>query len=183
MPFVHSTTEATMEQVEAVLRHNDGRRWASVTLSLRDPDPSGEYPVRAPKVVCDVEALDELAATYGVRNWESGVVGGVRFGLKHLKVPYRGTVIHAIRGALRSDDMQVLSWAASIAVAEFLHRDSQGISTPGWEASTRHMCPSQNNGGSMTLEELREHLGLSRERVSQIQSEVHKKLSEKQSAD
>jgi hypothetical protein len=92
------------------LQHDSGERWASLGLSLRDDVDEGRFLVYSAHFFCEVDGLDEIAASYCLENWESGVISGATFAFRTLKQPLKRLLISELRGRLRSQDWMRSPW-------------------------------------------------------------------------
>ncbi len=114
------------------LRHASGERWASLGLSLRDDIDVGRFLVYSAHFLCEIDGLDEIAASYCLENWESGVISGATFAFRRLKQPLKRLLISELRGRLQSQDMDVLAQAAMIGVSTLSGQEVRRDELPGW---------------------------------------------------
>ncbi|HVC95251.1 MAG TPA: hypothetical protein VND64_16265 [Pirellulales bacterium] len=113
-------------------RHDSGERWASLGFSLRDDVDEGRFLVYSAHFLCEIDRLDEIATSYCLENWESGVISGATFAFRRLKQPLKRLLISELRGRLQSQDMDVLALAAMIGVSALFGGDAPRDGLPGW---------------------------------------------------
>lgn len=119
-----STTEYTATATRAA----DPTRWVRLTIGLRNGDP-------ALATSFAVEPRDDLAGTYGLENWKSGLLSGYFFVCRRARqMPPPPIVISELCGSLSSDDMEGVVKAAEAAAAHLF-----GISPPGADPSDWHV--------------------------------------------
>ncbi|HUY34345.1 MAG TPA: hypothetical protein VMV69_16485 [Pirellulales bacterium] len=99
---------------------------------MRDDVDEGRFLVYSGHFLCEVDGLDEIAASYCLENWESGVISGATFAFRRLKQPLKRLLISELRGRLRSQDMDVLALAAMIGVCTLSGGVVPRDGLPGW---------------------------------------------------
>jgi hypothetical protein len=108
-------------------------RWAEIAFSLGDRFEGGSLLLYPEHFSCRIQGADDLAATYGLKNWESGVLSGAFYAFRSLKQPRMRLLVSALEGYLRSEDMPALALAATIGVTELLDGDRSLLTLPGWQ--------------------------------------------------
>ena len=110
----------------------DGK-WVSVALSLGDSESNSMLPVHSDGLLYEFIGVDEDARTYGLSNWQGGVVSGARYAFRALKAPMQQVCLHELRGQLGSNDVWAVSFATSLAVARLLDRPTEiPLELAGW---------------------------------------------------
>ncbi len=114
----------------------DGR-WVSLSLSLSDLAPGNRFVAMSESLVYALVGLDELAKSYGVTNWQGGVISGARYAFRMLKAPHLQVRLRELRGQLNSDDVSAVSAAAAVAVARLLALPAEfPVDLRGWKLET-----------------------------------------------
>jgi hypothetical protein len=123
-------------------------RWARVVLSLEDPFTGGQF-LRYPQpFLCRIEGVDELASTYSVENWQTGIMSGAFYAFRLLKQPRRRILVSELEGKLGSDDMPALALAATVAVTKLLGAEVSELKLSGWQLSHDVVASDGSGGGS-----------------------------------
>jgi hypothetical protein len=108
-------------------------RWLTLALSLSDLAPTNRFVVFPEGLSHEIRGLDELTQTYGLSNWQGGIISGARYAFRKLKSPPRQVRVHELRGQLGSSDVSALSSATAIAVAHLLARPQEiSVDLEGW---------------------------------------------------
>ena len=110
-------------------------RWAQLGFSLLDHFHGGKLLIYPDHFSCQIKGADDLAGTYDLKNWESGVMSGAFYAFRLLNQPRMRILVSEMEGNLRSSDMPALAMASAVAVAELLDGDVSGLQTPGWQCS------------------------------------------------
>jgi hypothetical protein len=114
------------------VRMDNQERWAQITLSLLEPFGGGQFLHYPEDFSCQIQGADDLAATYDLKNWESGVMSGAFYAFRRLKRPRVRILVSEMVGFLRSEDMPALALASTIGVTELLEADVSPLQMPGW---------------------------------------------------
>ena len=95
-------------------------------------------PAAGPLVALDtdfvyrVEPMNELAVTYTMTNWMSGIISGVAYTSRKLKLPDTRVYVEQLEGKLGSADMGAIANAAAIAVAMLAGKECPSLEMDGW---------------------------------------------------
>ena len=105
----------TTECTATATRVGDPSRWVRLTFGLRTGD---DLPATTHLAV---EPRDELAGTYGLENWKSGLLSGYFWVCRRARrMPPQPISISELSGSLSSDDMEgVVKAAEAIAARLF----------------------------------------------------------------
>ena len=122
-----------MNAIEVRGRRTDGSgRWFRLRLSLR-PKRSGPLVTHPAGFTCGLQAADDLAATYKLENWESGIVSGLGFALRRTPDRDWGVELSVVEGTVGSPDMTGLARAATIAAFRLHGLEPPTVSDKDWE--------------------------------------------------
>ena len=107
-------------------------RWFHIALSCcdRGTDPFLNH---AGSFEAKIDPMDELAKTYSLDNWESGILSGIHFVLRRMPSREWGVILSKLEGCLGSDDMTALATGASLAVIELHALTSIKVPTADWD--------------------------------------------------
>jgi hypothetical protein len=108
----------TTEYTATAVKVGDPSRWVRVTFGLRDDDALPATTVSA------VEPRDELAGTYGLENWKSGLLSGYFWVCRRARrMPPPPILLFELDGSLGSDDMNGVADAAAALAARLFDVD------------------------------------------------------------
>ena len=117
-------------------------RWVRLTLSLRPPGGALGELSHAASFAGGIEPRDDLAATYELENWESGLLSGYYFVCRRARrMPPSPLRVSELTGSLAAEDMTGVAHAAAVAAAHLFGYDPAQVSTPGWTV-TAHPAPA-----------------------------------------
>ena len=109
-------------------------RWVSLALSLDELGPAGRFVVNSDGLLFELAGADEMSRTYGLSNWQGGIISGARYAFRALKTPLQQVCMHELRGQLNSADIWAVSSATAIAVARLLARHPEfPLELGGWK--------------------------------------------------
>jgi len=114
-PF-HGMTDMPASTIIRV-RLERSPQWVEVALSLGEPFEGGrliEYPE---SFSSELSGADELAASYGLNNWESGIIDGALYAFRGFyKLSRSRVLLSELKGSLRAQDLPALAYAVTIGV-------------------------------------------------------------------
>lgn len=86
-------------------------------------------------MLCGIEPLDELAETYDLENWESGLLSGYFFACRRAgRMPPPPVRVSELVGSLGSADMQGIVAAATLAAFHLFGIDPRSVpSSADWK--------------------------------------------------
>lgn len=114
------------------VRMENQQRWAQIAFSLLDPLDRGPVLIYPEGFACRIQADDDLAATYGLKNWESALMSGAFYAFRRRGGRRSRILVSELEGCLGSEDMAALAAASTIAVTELLEGDVSDLTAPGW---------------------------------------------------
>jgi len=109
-------------------------RWVSLSLSLGELTSTTRFLVISERLLYEMAGVDGVARTYGLPNWQGGIISGARYAFRALKAPLQQVCLHELRGQLGSEDIPAVSHAAAVAVARLLARPGDiPLDIGGWK--------------------------------------------------
>jgi hypothetical protein len=109
-------------------------RWVSLSLSLGELTSTTRFFVTSERLLYEMAGVDGVARTYGLSNWQGGIISGARYAFRALKAPLQQVCLHELRGQLGSEDIPAVSHAAAVAVARLLARPGDmPLDLSGWK--------------------------------------------------
>jgi hypothetical protein len=107
-----------------------------LALALQTGAEEGRFIDYSAHFLCQIDGLDELASTYTLKNWESGILSGAYFAFrKQRKAPIR-FLVSELRGRLRAEEMEVLALASTVAVSRLLGSEKSDCQISGWTSNS-----------------------------------------------
>ena len=79
-----------------------------------------------------IQGVDDLASSYTLTNWKSGIVSGAHYAFRTLQIPRQHLLVSEFSGRLRSTDMDALANASALAIARLAGKDFTGLSAEQW---------------------------------------------------
>jgi hypothetical protein len=133
-----SSPLSTTEFTAIATKVGDPSRWVRLTFGLRDGDGLAATTLLA------VEPRDELAGTYGLENWKSGLLSGYFWVCRRARrMPPTPISISELSGSLSSADMEGVVKAAEAVAARLFDVEPPpqsaewGVSV--WPAVAQHV--------------------------------------------
>jgi hypothetical protein len=123
-------TSATVE-----LRKDD--RWIKLSLRFGGNPLHGPLVSLAEVAVVAIEPANEMAESYTIKNWMSGIISGARYTSRKLQIEDRRFVLEHLEGKLGSDDMTAVADAAARAVSVLAEKECPAINLEGWTAEAK----------------------------------------------
>jgi len=122
--------------VRAQLRSDPGR-WISLTLGLRNRAAGEPFLQRDALYSCGVRPLDSQSTTYSAINWESGVLSGAGFAVRHWLNDNAGLLLYHLAGQLGADGIQAIAEVTAEALAALTGHAASRPTTSDWELQTQ----------------------------------------------
>jgi hypothetical protein len=115
-------------------RHRQLDLGVKLALSLAANRDERRWLVYPARFAIDLEGADELAATYQLENWESGLISGALFGLRTAggsPGQFR-LLVREFSGRLRSQDLDALAHLAAQCVTALCGQRLDVTASPEW---------------------------------------------------
>jgi hypothetical protein len=115
-------------------RTTDPTQWFIMTMRLGEVCGGG-YDILAypPSFQSEVDPKDDLAASYTMENWQSGILSGLFYGYRKVGQEQRQQVLlEELRGQLAADGTDALAHAATALLVHLFGQDSSSVALDGW---------------------------------------------------
>ena len=126
-----------MLNATAIARHRTNTEmWFKLTAHLGHVCEGGyESLDYANSFQCNIVPLDDLAANYTIRNWESGILSGLFYGYRLIGFEKRKVVVEALDGSLGAAGVEGLAFAATLLLLYLFQKDYSSVNHEEWVIS------------------------------------------------